>query len=49
MVRPRAEELLMRVGLEGKGDAYPSQLSGGQQQRGGDREGTGDGTSVNAF
>ncbi|MBP5231507.1 MAG: ATP-binding cassette domain-containing protein [Clostridia bacterium] len=29
----RAEELLRLVGLEGRGDAYPSQLSGGQKQR----------------
>lgn len=29
----RAEELLILVGLEGRGDAYPSQLSGGQKQR----------------
>jgi polar amino acid transport system permease protein len=29
----QAEELLARVGLAGKLDAYPSQLSGGQQQR----------------
>jgi polar amino acid transport system ATP-binding protein len=28
-----ARELLKMVGLESKGDAYPSQLSGGQQQR----------------
>ena len=28
-----AMELLRRVGLEAKADAYPSQLSGGQQQR----------------
>jgi polar amino acid transport system ATP-binding protein len=31
--RIRARELLERVGLEEKWDAYPSQLSGGQQQR----------------
>jgi len=31
--RQRAQELLDRVGLGGRGDAYPSQLSGGQQQR----------------
>jgi polar amino acid transport system ATP-binding protein len=31
--RERARELLRRVGLEDKLDAYPSQLSGGQQQR----------------
>jgi polar amino acid transport system ATP-binding protein len=29
----RASELLARVGLSDKLDAYPSQLSGGQQQR----------------
>ncbi|MGH3492532.1 MAG: amino acid ABC transporter ATP-binding protein [Sciscionella sp.] len=29
----RADELLGRVGLAGRGDAYPAQLSGGQQQR----------------
>ena len=29
----RALELLERVGLEDKGDAYPAHLSGGQQQR----------------
>ncbi|MCP8969681.1 methionine ABC transporter ATP-binding protein [Ectobacillus ponti] len=29
----RVEELLGLVGLEGRGDAYPSQLSGGQKQR----------------
>jgi len=29
----RARELLERVGLADKADAYPSQLSGGQQQR----------------
>ncbi|MHC5215251.1 methionine ABC transporter ATP-binding protein [Enterococcus sp. LJL128] len=29
----RAEELLILVGLEGRGNAYPSQLSGGQKQR----------------
>lgn len=28
-----ARELLVQVGLEHKGDAYPNQLSGGQQQR----------------
>ncbi|MCP3740567.1 methionine ABC transporter ATP-binding protein [Rossellomorea sp. BNER] len=29
----RVEELIELVGLEGRGDAYPSQLSGGQKQR----------------
>ncbi len=29
----RARQLLERVGLAGKADAFPSQLSGGQQQR----------------
>ena len=29
----RAQELLVRVGLPDKADAYPAQLSGGQQQR----------------
>src|SRR5580704_9986066 len=29
----RARELLVKVGLENRADAYPSQLSGGQQQR----------------
>ncbi len=29
----RAEELLEKMGLSDKGDAYPCQLSGGQQQR----------------
>jgi ABC-type polar amino acid transport system ATPase subunit len=29
----RARELLRKVGLESKADAYPAQLSGGQQQR----------------
>jgi ABC-type polar amino acid transport system ATPase subunit len=32
-VRPKALELLRRVGLEHKADAYPRELSGGQQQR----------------
>ena len=32
-IAPRVEELLELVGLEGRGDSYPSQLSGGQQQR----------------
>ncbi|MFJ9083720.1 amino acid ABC transporter ATP-binding protein [Streptomyces sp. NPDC102384] len=31
--RERAAELLARVGLKDKADAYPRQLSGGQQQR----------------
>ncbi|UDY24387.1 amino acid ABC transporter ATP-binding protein [Nocardioides sp. Kera G14] len=31
--RIRAQELLSRVGLGTRGDAYPRQLSGGQQQR----------------
>jgi polar amino acid transport system ATP-binding protein len=31
--RARANELLDRVGLGGKGDHYPAHLSGGQQQR----------------
>jgi polar amino acid transport system ATP-binding protein len=31
--RDRARELLERVGLAAKADAYPGQLSGGQQQR----------------
>ncbi|WP_085524200.1 methionine ABC transporter ATP-binding protein [Tuberibacillus sp. Marseille-P3662] len=29
----RSQELIELVGLEGRGDAYPSQLSGGQKQR----------------
>jgi putative ABC transport system ATP-binding protein len=29
----RADELLARVGLEGRGHHYPAQLSGGEQQR----------------
>ena len=29
----RVEELIKLVGLEGRGDSYPSQLSGGQKQR----------------
>jgi polar amino acid transport system ATP-binding protein len=33
VVRERAQQLLDRVGLGGRADAYPSQLSGGQQQR----------------
>ena len=31
--RQRVDELIHLVGLEGRGDAYPSQLSGGQKQR----------------
>jgi putative ABC transport system ATP-binding protein len=31
--RPRAEELLARVGLGDRGHHYPAQLSGGEQQR----------------
>lgn len=31
--KERAQELLSLVGLEGRGNAYPSQLSGGQKQR----------------
>lgn len=31
--KKKAEELLSLVGLDGRGDAYPSQLSGGQKQR----------------
>jgi len=31
--RRRVEAMLEAVGLEGKGDLFPSQLSGGQQQR----------------
>jgi len=33
LARKAARELLGRVGLEDKADAYPAQLSGGQQQR----------------
>ncbi len=32
-IRPRAEELLQRVGLAARMNHYPSQLSGGEQQR----------------
>ena len=32
-VEKEALELLKKMGLESKGDAYPCQLSGGQQQR----------------
>jgi ABC-type histidine transport system ATPase subunit len=32
-VREEAIEMLRKVGIEGKADAYPAQLSGGQQQR----------------
>jgi len=31
--KERVDELIKLVGLEGRGDAYPSQLSGGQKQR----------------
>ena len=31
--KKRAEELLLKVGLSDKADAYPEQLSGGQKQR----------------
>lgn len=31
--KKRAQELLVKVGLSGKMDAYPNSLSGGQQQR----------------
>ena len=31
--KKKAMELLARVGMDGKADAYPTQLSGGQQQR----------------
>jgi iron(III) transport system ATP-binding protein len=33
IVQERTQEALELVGLEGKGDRYPSQLSGGEQQR----------------
>jgi polar amino acid transport system ATP-binding protein len=33
VVRERAKQLLDRVGLGARGDAYPAHLSGGQQQR----------------
>ena len=32
-IKPRAMELLEKVGLEDRGHHYPSQLSGGEQQR----------------
>lgn len=32
-IATRADEMLRLVGLEGKGDTYPSRLSGGQKQR----------------
>lgn len=32
-VYKKAQELLVKMGLSGRGDAYPYQLSGGQQQR----------------
>ena len=32
-IAARVEDLIRLVGLEGRGDAYPSQLSGGQKQR----------------
>lgn len=32
-IRARVDEVLALVGLEGKGDTYPSRLSGGQKQR----------------
>lgn len=32
-VYDQAQELLVKMGLSGRGDAYPYQLSGGQQQR----------------
>ncbi|TYS17096.1 methionine ABC transporter ATP-binding protein [Rossellomorea vietnamensis] len=32
-IKPRVTELLEKVGLSDKADAYPSQLSGGQKQR----------------
>jgi|GEM_PF-4014512 len=32
-VRKKAEDLLARIGLADKADAYPAQLSGGQKQR----------------
>ena len=31
--RPRIEELLRKVGMQDKADAWPANLSGGQQQR----------------
>jgi len=33
LVRQRANQLLQKVGLQDKAQAYPAQLSGGQQQR----------------
>ena len=32
-LRPRAQALLAKVGLENYAERYPTQLSGGQQQR----------------
>ena len=36
--KKKAMELLARVGMDGKADAYPTQLSGGQQQRSGQQK-----------